>query len=71
MRHNTSTVEDRIRSGGLLTIPEFCGWASISRVTAYKQIAKGQLKAVKNGRSTNIAGADAVAYVAALRGIAA
>jgi predicted DNA-binding transcriptional regulator AlpA len=67
----TSTVEDRIRSGGLTTIPEFCEWASISRVTAYKQIKKGQLKVVKIGRSTKVAGVDALAYVAALRGLTA
>lgn len=67
MRETTSlSVEDRIRSNGLLTIPEFCGYAAISRVSVYKQIKTGQLKVVKNGRSTRITGEEALAYVAAL-----
>jgi hypothetical protein len=66
------SIEDRIRSGGLITLsPEFCAWASISRVTAYKLIGEGRLKVVKVGRSTKVAGADAIAWRDALRGIAA
>jgi len=55
----TLTLEERIRSGGLLTIPEFCSFAAVSRVGIYKQIKKGKLKVVKNGRSTRVAGQDA------------
>jgi hypothetical protein len=73
MRKTTSqSIEDRIRSAGLISLsPEFCAWASISRFTAYKLIAEGQLKVVKVGRSTKVTGADATAWRDALRGIAA
>jgi hypothetical protein len=73
MRKTTSlSIEDRIRSGGLISLsPEFCDWAGISRVTAYKEISEGRLKTIKVGRSRKVTGPDALAYVAALRGIAA
>jgi hypothetical protein len=73
MRKTTSlSIEDRIRSNGLISLaPEFCDWAGISRVTAYKLIAEGQLKTVKVGGSRKVTGADAIAWRDALRGIAA
>jgi hypothetical protein len=72
MRKTTSlSIEDRIRSGGLLNVPEFSDWAGISRVSTYKEIAEGRLKTVKVGRSRKVTGADATAWRDALRGIAA
>jgi hypothetical protein len=72
MRKTTLSIEDRIRSGGLIPLsPDFCDWASISRVTAYKLIAEGRLKVVKVGRSPKVAGEDAIAFRDALRGVAA
>jgi excisionase family DNA binding protein len=72
MRKTTSlSIEDRIRSGGLISLsPEFCDWASISRVTAYKLIAEGQLRVVKVGRSTRVTGEDATAWRDRLRAVA-
>ena len=67
----SQSIEDRIRSGGLLNVPEFSNWAGISRVTTYKLIAEGQLKAVKIGRSRKVTGPDAIAWRDALRGLAA
>ena len=72
MRYNTElTIEERFRSGGLLKLSEFCLWAAICRVSAYKEISEGRLKATKIGRTTRIAGEDATAWRDARRSIAA
>jgi predicted DNA-binding transcriptional regulator AlpA len=72
MRKTTSlTIEQKLASGGCLTIPEFCDWAGISRVTAYKEISEGRLKTIKVGRSRKATGPDALEWRDALRGIAA
>ena len=72
MRYNTQlTIEERIRSNGLLKLPEFCLWAAICRVSAYKEISEGRLKAIKIGRTRRITGEDATAWREARRSIAA
>jgi hypothetical protein len=73
MRKNTSlTVAEKLAAGGLLSLRgEFCSWAGMCPVTAYKEISEGRLKVVKVGRKTMVAAQDAIAYRDALRGIAA
>jgi hypothetical protein len=71
--HPTLTIEQKLASGGLLSLRrEFCPWAGMCAVTAYKAISEGRLKVVKVGRKTMVAGEDAIAFRDALRrGIAA
>jgi hypothetical protein len=73
MRTNNSlTVAEKLAAGGLLSLrKEFCSWAWMCPVTAYKEIPEGRLKVVKIGRKTMVAAQDALAYSDALRGIAA
>jgi hypothetical protein len=73
MRRTTSlTIEQKLASNGCLSLsPEFCDWAGISRVSAYKEISEGRLKTIKVGRSRKVTGADAIAWRDTLRGIAA
>ena len=50
----------------LLPIPVFCKQYGISRSTAYRLLASGQLAAVKIGKSTRVRGEDAEAWAASL-----
>jgi hypothetical protein len=45
MRKNTSlTVVEKLAAGGLLSLrKEFCSWAGMCPVTAYKEISEGRL----------------------------
>jgi hypothetical protein len=54
------TIEQKLSSGALLSLRrEFCPWAGVCAVTAYKEIARGHLKIVKVGRKTMVTGTDA------------
>jgi hypothetical protein len=65
-------IEQKLAAGGLLSLRrEFCPWAGICAVTAYKEISEGRLKVVKIGRNTMVAGQDAIAWRDCKRGIAA
>jgi excisionase family DNA binding protein len=50
----------------LLPIPLFCKQYGISRSTAYRLLASGQLVAVKIGKSTRVRGEDAERWAAGL-----
>lgn len=47
-------------------IMEFCGWARVSRSTAFEEIAKGRLIARRVGRKSLITLAAAKAWLASL-----
>jgi hypothetical protein len=66
--HPTLTIEQKLVSGGLLSLRrEFCPWAGMCAVTAYKAISEGRLKVVKIGRKTMVTADDAIAFRDALR----
>jgi hypothetical protein len=73
MSKNTSLpVAEKLAAGGLLSLrKEFCSWAGMCPVTAYKEISEGRLKVVKIGRKTMVAGQDAIAWRDRKRGLAA
>jgi len=54
---------------GALTLLDFCARYSVGRTTAYAQIRSGRLRALKVGRRTLIAVADAEAWFQSLRPI--
>jgi hypothetical protein len=56
------SIDARINSGGILSIDEFCHWASICRVTAYKEVKDGRLRLTKIGRRSGIAADDALIW---------
>jgi hypothetical protein len=65
------TIEQKITSGGLLSLRgEFCQWAGISAVTAYKEAAAGHLKLTKIRGRTMVAAPDAIAFRDNKRGVA-
>jgi hypothetical protein len=65
------TIEQKLSSGALLSLRrEFCHWAGICAVTAYKEKSEGRLKVVKVGRKTMVAAADAIAWRDNKRGVA-
>jgi excisionase family DNA binding protein len=50
----------------LLSIPLFCKEYAVSRSTAYRLLASGQLVAVKIGKSTRVRSDDAERWAASL-----
>jgi hypothetical protein len=62
------TIEERFAVGAPLSLRrEFCNWAGICPVTAYREISEGRLRAIKIGRKTMVAPQDATAWRDALR----
>ncbi|MCB1383233.1 MAG: helix-turn-helix domain-containing protein [Notoacmeibacter sp.] len=51
---------------GAYTIPEFADWSGISRSSVYRQIASGQLTAMKAGHRTLIRADEAQRWLDAL-----
>ena len=65
---STLSIAQKIAAGGFLNLKhEFCPWAGICTVTAYKEARAGRLKLTKIGRKTVVAGDDAIAYRDRLR----
>jgi hypothetical protein len=65
------TIEQKLASGALLSLRrEFCRWAGICPVPAYKEISEGRLKVIKVGRKAMVAAPDAIAWRDNKRGIA-
>ncbi len=65
------TIEQKIASGGLLSLRrEFCPWAGMCAVTAYKEAKAGHLKLTKIRGRTMVAAPDAIAYRDGQRGVA-
>lgn len=57
------SVQDRLAAGGLIDMrSEFCPWANISHVTAYREIEAGNLVVSRIGKRVLVAAADALAY---------
>ena len=70
-KHGPLTIEQKLASGALLSLRnEFCYWACMCPVTAYKEIAAGRLKVMKVGRKTMVAADDAIAWRDAKREVA-
>ena len=65
------TIEQKLSSGALLSLRrEFCRWAGMCPVTAYKEVSEGRLKVIKVGRKTMVAAPDAIAWRDLKRGVA-
>jgi excisionase family DNA binding protein len=50
----------------LLTVDDFCREYSVSRPTAYRLAARGEIPLIKIGRATRIRRSDAEAWAASL-----
>jgi hypothetical protein len=62
------TIEQKLAAGGFLNFRhEFCLWAGICAVTAYKEAKAGRLRLAKIGRKTVVAAPDAIAFRDELR----
>jgi hypothetical protein len=65
------TIAQKIAAGGFLSLRhEFCPWAGICAVTAYKEARTGRLRLTKIGRKTVVAAPDAIAFRDELRSAA-
>ncbi len=63
---NTFSIAERMATGGILSIEEFCAWSGIGRGRTYKEIKEGSLRVVKIGRRTGIRAENAKEWAAAL-----
>jgi hypothetical protein len=71
LRAPSLSLEQKLSCGALLSLKrEFCPWAGICAVTAYKEISEGRLRIVKVGRKTLVAAADALVWRDRMRGVA-
>jgi predicted DNA-binding transcriptional regulator AlpA len=51
---------------GFLTVPDFLNTYAVSRTGFYREVARGNIRVVKIGRSSRIARADAQRWAASL-----
>ena len=66
-RASSIPLEQKFRTGALLSVPEFSEWADLSIGTVYAEIRSGRLKLTKIGRAARVAAPDALAWRDALR----
>jgi excisionase family DNA binding protein len=55
--------EQLMDTSAFMRVPEALDWLKISRSTLYREIAKGELRVTKIGRSTRILRADAETWI--------
>jgi hypothetical protein len=70
-RPTPMTVAEKLSAGGLISLrKDFCGWAGICAVSAYREVREGRLRVTKIGRKTMVAATDALAWRDRMRGVA-
>jgi hypothetical protein len=65
---DSSLSSDRpaITTGGAMTVPEFCRWASVGKTKLYEEIGAGRITPRKIGAKTVILRSDAEAWLNSL-----